>query len=781
MSELAEARQADEQRLREALRLSEERADLALDAAHAGVFDVDLTTGRVYGSSRYREILGLPDGPIDGRLTAEMIHPDDRAVALAPWDLPDVGGRLAWNARVQPRGSSEWRLIETRARVLRDEGGRPVRLIGVMHDVTDAAAQLDALRESERRLSEAQQVAGIGSWSWTPATGEIVWTDELFRIFDFERTDRAGPTFEAYLERIVPADRERLLSSIDRARNDGISYSFEHSIMLRDGSLRRVRSHGGAQRDDHGRIVRLVGTAQDVTEQWTLSERVRLSEARYALAVEGTSDGIWTYDLDTRRTEVSPRLLELLGRAHENAWVSTEWVSTIMPAADLELLREAVSRHLTQDAPLDLEVQMRTVSQGMRWFRLRGRAVRDAAGLPVQLAGALSDVTEQRALQARLQHDSKMNALGTLAGGIAHDFNNLVAAMLGYAQLAADEIPASSSAHAHLSQVIDAARRSREIVREILAFSRSDVPRRSAVDLAQLAAETVRLMQATRPEGTQLRVTGADVPRLVLGDPTQLQRIVLNLCTNGLDAIRQRGGTVEVELANETFDGPAAGLRGLASGHYVRLRVIDNGVGIAADALGRVFDPFFTTKPVGEGTGLGLSVVHGLVAAAGGTVTVHSVEHEGTTVSLWLPRLEAPGDPRDTVNTPDGATSHHRAEIVVVDDDPAVGRLLQVALSRAGYNARLFSRSREALQALTVGGLVCDCIVTDLAMPDLSGTEMLVALRDAGVDAPAVLVTGFADGISSDVRERARVLSIMEKPIELRAFVEMIQLAVAKR
>ncbi len=771
----------DEQRLREALRLSEERADLALDAAQAGVFDVDLTTGRVYGSARYRAILRVPDGPIDGRLTAEMIHPDDRAVALAPWNLPDEGGRLTWNARVRPHGSNDWRLIETRARVLRDEEGRPVRLIGVMQDVTDATAQLDALRESERRLSEAQQVAGIGSWSWNPATDEIVWTDELYRIFDVAKTTRPGPTFEEYLERIVPADRERLLTSIDRALHEGTSYHLEHSVILRDGSLRRVRSHGGAQRDDHGRIVRLVGTAQDVTEQWTLSERVRLSEARYALAVEGTSDGIWTYDLETRRTEVSPRLLELLGRSHENAWVSTEWVSTLMPAADLELLREAVSRHLAEEAPLDIEVQMRTVSQGMRWFRVRGRAVRDGSGVPLQLAGALSDVTEQRALQARLQHDSKMNALGTLAGGIAHDFNNLVAAMLGYAQLAAEEIPASSVAHAHLSQVIDAARRSREIVREILAFSRSDVPRRSAVDLAQLAGETVRLMQTTRPEGTQLRVTGADIPRLVLGDSTQLQRIVLNLCANSLDAIRVRGGEVEVELASDSFDGPAAGLRGVAPGHYVRLRVIDNGVGIPPDVIARVFDPFFTTKPVGEGTGLGLSVVHGLVTAAGGAVTVHSVEDEGTTVSVWLPRLEVPADSRDQVHASDGAPAHHRAQIVVVDDDPAVGRLLQVALSRAGYIANLFSRSREALHALTVGGLKCDCIVTDLAMPELSGIEMLVALRNAGVEAPAVLVTGFADGIAADDRARARVLSIMEKPIELRAFVEMIQLAVANR
>jgi PAS domain S-box-containing protein len=769
----------DEQRLREALRLSEERAELALDAAQAGVFDVDLMTGRVYGSARYRTILRLPDGPIDGRLVAEMIHPEDRAVAMEPWNLPDVGGRLTWNARVRPHGSNEWRLIETHARVLRDEEGRPARLIGVMHDVTDTVAQLDALRESERRLSEAQQVAGIGSWSWNPVTREIVWTEELYRIFDVERDGRAGPTFEEYLERIIPADRERLLASIDRALRDGTSYHFEHSVILRDGSLRRVRSHGGAQRDDHGRIVRLVGTAQDVTEQWMLSERVRLSEARYALAVEGTSDGIWTYDFLTRRTEVSPRLLELLGRAHENAWVSTEWVTTLMPAPDLELLRAAVSRHLTQNAPLDLEVQMSTESQGMRWFRLRGRAVRDASGVPVQLAGALSDVTEQRALQARLQHDSKMNALGTLAGGIAHDFNNLVAAMLGYAQLAADEIAASSPAHAHLSQVIDAARRSREIVREILAFSRSDVPRRSAVDLAQLTEETVRLMLTTRPEGVQLRVTGADVPRLVLGDPTQLQRIVLNLCTNSLDAVRSRGGDVEVRLANESFDAQAAGVRGLSPGHYVRLQVIDNGIGIAPDAIARVFDPFFTTKPVGEGTGLGLSVVHGLVAAAGGTVTVGSVEDEGTTVSVWLPRLDARTDARDRAPEVDAAVPQRRGRIVVVDDDPAVGRMLQVALSRANYDARLFSSAREALKALTVDGLDCDCIVTDLAMPELSGIEMLVALREAGIQAPALLVTGFANGLSPEVRERARVLSIMEKPIELRAFVEMIQVAVS--
>ncbi len=761
--------------LREALRLSEERVELALDAADAGVFDCDLITGFVYGSARYRAILGLPDGPIDGAETAAMTHPDDLVYALTPWTvLPEVNGRMVWTARVRPRGSSEWRLIETRARVVRDASGRPIRLIGVMQDVTSASSQIEALRESQRRLAEAQRVAGIGSWSWDPVTNEIIWTDELYRIFDMERDGQRGPSFEEYLGKLRPDERQTVLSFIQQALSEGTTYYFEHSVVLRDGSLRRVRSHGGVLRDEHGAIVRLVGTGQDMTEQWALMERLQRSEARYALAVQGTSDGIWQFDMRTRVSEVSPRLLELLGRPHDDQWVSTEWVSTVVPEADLELLKEAARRHLAHDAPLDIELQLRAGARGMRWFRLRGRAVRDADGVPILLAGALSDVTEQRALQARLQHDSKMNALGTLAGGIAHDFNNLVAAMLGYAQLASDEVPANSTAASHLAQVIDAARRAREIVREILAFSRPDEPRRSAVDLSQLVDETVRLLRPTLPSGVRVAVVGTSTPHLVLGDAVQLQRVLINLCANSLDAVRGREGDVTLQVSSEVFDELTAPAHGIVPGPYVRLQVMDSGVGIAPDLLARVFDPFFTTKPVGEGTGLGLSVVHGIVMAAGGTVTVESVEQLGTTVNVWLPQIEA----RPPMSGPQTGGAGAR-RVVVIDDDPAVGRLLQMALQRARYDAHLFTSSPDAVEALVGRSVECDCIVTDFAMPELNGIDLLLRVREAGIGVPAIMVTGFADGASQEMRARAQVHAMMEKPIELRAFVEMVGVVLA--
>ncbi len=776
----------DDASLREALRLSEERVDLALDAAHAGMFDMDLQTSRIYGSTRYRSMLRLPDGPIDAAMVAQLIHVNDRVPASTPWDLPEVNGRVVWRARVQPIGTTEWRTVETHARVLRDEHGSPIRMIGVMQDVTETVAQLDALRESERRLSEAQRVAGIGSWSWNPSTGDIVWTDELFRIFDLARDGRAGPTFDEYLARLMPADQERLQQAIDLALRDGTAYHFEHSVQLGDGSLRRVRSYGGTLRDEQGAIVRLVGTAQDVTEQWALSERVRRSEARYALAAEGTSDGIWSYDLGAGIGEVSPRLLDLLGRPHDGAWVSLDWIAEVVPAADLALLREAVRRHLEEGAPLEVELQLRTTSRGLRWFRIRGRAVREADGHAVRLAGALSDVTEQRALQARLQHDSKMNALGTLAGGIAHDFNNLIAAMLGFAQLASDELPADSPAHVHLTQVVAAARRSRDLVREILAFSRPDEPRRSAVDLAQLVRETVQLLQSTLPPGGALRATGDEVPRLVLGDPTQLQRVLLNLCANSIDAIRSRAdaGVVEVHLTCDLLDANAALALGVTPGHYVKVQVADNGIGIPDEALARVFDPFFTTKPVGEGTGLGLSVVHGIVMAADGAVTVDSIQHVGTTVAMWLPQLAslvASAPEHVDGDSATGATlAASRARVAVVDDDPAVGRLLQVALQREHHDVDLFTHAADALESMASSTARYDCIVTDFAMPELNGIDLLVQLRAAGVEAPAILVTGFADGASLDMRQRAGVLTVLEKPIELRTFVRVVHLAMAR-
>lgn len=774
--------------LGEALRLSEERADLALDAAGAGVFDCDFETGLLYGSPRFRAMFGLPDGPIDVHATIALMHPDDREGAFRPWSLPEVNGRIAWNARARPVGSTEWRSIETRARLLRDAHGRALRMIGIAQDVTDAVGQLDALRESEWRLAQAQRIASIGSWSWDVATKRIIWTDELFRIFDVERRGRAGPTLEEYNERLHPDDRPTLRALVDRAFADGSVFYLEHSIILRDGSLRRVRSHGGAFRDERGVIVQLVGTSQDMTEPWTLAERVRRSEARYALAVQGTSDGVWQFDMRSRVTEVSPRLLELLGRPHDAPWVSSDWVAHVVPENDLSLLKDAVTRHLQQDAPLDLELQLRTESRGVRWFRIRGGAVRDSDGQPILLAGSMSDVTEHRALQTRIQHDSRMNALGTLAGGIAHDFNNLLAAILGYAQLASDEVPASSAAASHLQQVTDAALRARTIVREILAFSRPDEPRRSAVDVAQLAEETIRLLHPTLPSGVRLRVADAATPRIVFGDAVQLQRVLLNLCANSVHAVRGRDGEIVLHIATESLDEHTAPAHGLVPGSYVRVQVTDNGVGIASDVLPRVFEPFFTTKPVDEGTGLGLSVVHGIVVAAGGSVAVESVQHVGTTVIVRFPQLDVRA--ARSAGAAGSASDAHVAgsvlaagasgrRVLVVDDDVAVGRLLQMALQRADYDVTLFSAPGEALEALASRALQCDCIVTDFAMPEMNGIEMLVRARAAGVAVPAIMVTGYADGVSLEMRDRAQVNTMVEKPIELRALVELVHAALA--
>lgn len=766
-----------ERALREALRVSDERAALALDAADAGVFDCDLLTGEVYGSARYRSMLGLGDGPIDAQATIDLIHPDDHVRVKTPWEMPEVAGRLVWTARVRGVNSTEYRLIETRAKVLRDDNGRPVRLIGVMQDVTEAAARVDALRESERRLAEAQRVAGIGSWSWDPQSNEITWTDELFRLYELPRAGRAGPSFDEYVNRLSPDVRDRLLASIELALRDGTPYDFEHDVVRLDGTQLRVRSYGGPIFGEDGRVARLVGTAQDMTVQWSLSERVRQNEERYALALEGTSDGIWHYDFLTRQTEVSPRLLAMLGYPHQDSWVSSDWILEVLPESDLSLLRDAVRRHLNEDAPLDMELRFRTPTRELRWYRLRGRALRDENGTPLRLAGALSDVTEQRALQARLHQDSKMNALGTLAGGIAHDFNNLVAAMLGYAQLAADEVPASSPVAGHLQQVMTAARRAREIVREMLAFSRADEPRRSAVDLLQLAQETEQLLRPTLPDHVDFAVAGLPGSLMVLADGVQLQRVLMNLCSNAVDAVRASGGQVVLRVSRVFVDEPTGATIGVVPGGYVRLQVIDNGVGIPPDVLGRVFDPFFTTKAVGEGTGLGLSVVHGIVVAAGGTVQMESIEGAGTTVSVWLPQLA----PRTAGAEPIVGGVAGGRRILVIDDDPAVGRLLQVALQRAHHEVQLFTSSRAAMEALTSRAVECDCIVTDFAMPEITGIELLLRIREAGVNTPAIMVTGFADGAPQEARERAQVLAMMEKPVELRAFIETVGLALASR
>ncbi|MBK9444017.1 MAG: response regulator [Comamonadaceae bacterium] len=348
------------------------------------------------------------------------------------------------------------------------------------------------------------------------------------------------------------------------------------------------------------------------------------------------------------------------------------------------------------------------------------------------------------ALETQLRESQKMQAIGTMAGGIAHDFNNIISAILGNVELARQDDSASPAVTTSLSEIDKAGRRARDLVRQILTFSRNEPPRRVALQLADVVHETMRLIRVTLPPKVSLTLDLPALPPLVLADATQVEQVLLNLCTNAIHAIGQNTGSIRVALSYRQQPAPALlALGEELSGAHILLKVSDTGCGMNDATLERVFEPFFTTKPVGQGTGLGLSVVHGIMRAHSGAILVHSTPGEGTEFSLFFPVVDLPAPPPCPPAAIASAVRGQGQRVMYVDDDEALVFLVKRLLTRKGYAVVTFSDPRLAAQSLRDDPLQCDLLVTDFNMPGYSGVDLLREVRTIRPDLPVALASGY--------------------------------------
>jgi signal transduction histidine kinase len=375
---------------------------------------------------------------------------------------------------------------------------------------------------------------------------------------------------------------------------------------------------------------------------------------------------------------------------------------------------------------------------------------RDASGDVIGVSGVAWDVTARvraeinaRDLEGQLRQSQKMETVGTLAGGIAHDFNNILSPIMGYTDLALSDLPAGHPARDDLEQVLKAARRARDLVKQILVFSRRGDQTRQTVQLHLVVNDALQLIRSMLPSNIELSQRVANQGDTVLADPGQMHQVIMNLATNAAYALRDRGGVLRVELGREELDAEHARTLGVAPGTYVVLSVIDQGEGMDADTLNRVFEPFFTTKRPGEGTGLGLSVVHGIVHSHGGSIEVKSVPREGATFRTYFPAAEMGEEP---VAEPGALAAAGGGEhILIVDDEPAIVGLLERMLESRGYRVTAFTSSEEALACFRDNADHFDAVITDQTMPRMSGTELARAVHELRPDKPVVLTTGYVD------------------------------------
>lgn len=417
-------------------------------------------------------------------------------------------------------------------------------------------------------------------------------------------------------------------------------------------------------------------------------------------------------------------------------------------------------------------------SKSKRWFINYDRAIKWIDGKLVRLQVA-TDITrvkkleeERRQTEAQLRQSQKMEAMGTLAGGIAHDFNNILSAILGYSELALGLVSTGSTVEQYLQEVLRAGNRARDLVQQILTFSRQAESEVKPVQADFIVKETLRLLRASLPTTIDIR-QHISSDALVLADPIQIHQLVMNLCTNAGAAMQEKGGNLEVSLENAELDEEfAARHPNIKAGHYLKLTVSDTGCGMTPDIQERIFDPFFTTKAKGQGTGMGLSVVHGIVNSLGGLITVHSQLGQGATFSLFLPPIERRALP---AIRPEKPIPRGSERILFIDDERALAEMGKRMLESLGYQVTTAMDGKKALALFKSNPKQFDLVLTDMTMPGMTGEELARELMRLRPLIPVILCTGFSARIDEKKAMAIGIRAFVPKPVLKRELAETLR------
>lgn len=686
---------------------AEARFQLATSASTDVLFIHDLVEDKIWWSDALFRQYGHADVPGVEKTDWWMsrVHPEDAPRLRERFEAARTGTDDHWTEEyrfARADGSYVW--VVDRARFLRDADGRALRSVGSMVDMT-------ALREGQERFRLAAEASQDVIYSWEPETGRTWRSESYSRTFGLDPfAPASGPG--SWRAAIHPDDLPRILHLRDTAITRGDDrWEYAYRVIRGDGSVAHVIDRALAQRRPDGRLHRLIGSIVDVT-------RLREEGERLRAVLRLASDVVYEIDLRAGTVLYSEGAVAIFGAEWEGEQPSPGiWTQSLHPEDAPQVLRQFRTFIAGRREDWRAEYRLRRSDGSYAHVRDRALALRDDEGEAFRIVGAIEDITDEVELAAKLQQAQRLEALGKLTGGVAHDFNNLLSVILANAELLADTAE-DAETQAPAAQVVQAAERGAELVRSLLAFARRQPLAPRALASASVLTELRCMLTRTLPAYIRLSVVTPDDLWPVEADPTQLQTALLNLAVNAGDAMPD-GGDLVIEAENCVVDSSyAAANPDARTGEFLRLSITDSGTGMLPDVAARAFDPFFTTKPVGRGSGLGLSMVHGFVSQSGGHVTLYSEAGQGTTVRLYLPRsrqgseahVGSLADPAEAI--PMGAGQH----VVVAEDDPALRPHVARLVESLGYRVTAVADGAAALEAIRAAGDV-SLLFTDVVMP----------------------------------------------------------------
>ena len=618
--------------------------------------------------------------------------------------------------------------------------------------MVDAQAESEAaLRNSENSLAITLQSIGDGVIA-TDLAGCVTRMNPAAELLTGWPAAQALGRPLAEVFRIIHRDkRESALDPIVGVLSTGAAVALANDTVLlsRQGGEYQIADSAAPIRDQSGQMVGMVLVFSDISERYRAEQAMRVNANVLRLrdrALAEISQGVLMTDAQARITYVNPGFERLTGYAETDVMGRT--AKFLQGAATSQDTLAEISRAMHAGKGFHGEILNYRKDGSVLWVALDISPLRDEQGVLTGFVGAQRDINERKQaeamhgrLEAQLRESQKLESIGTLAGGIAHDFNNILGAILGNLVLARDEVGPGHPALQSLEQIDRASRRARALVQQILAFSRRQMQVLVVQPLQPVLEETLALLRSGLPAMTELHADLATEPLYVNADATQIQQVLMNLGTNAWHALGGSSGRIEVGLAECVLDAAAGqALGGQPAGRYAHLWVSDTGTGMDDATRSRIFEPFFTTKAVGDGTGLGMSVVHGIVKAHRGGISVSSAVGQGSTIDLYFPICEPPAaDLADAAAG--GAARGYGEHVLYVDDDDVVRLVVERLLQRAGWRTTSVASAREALEVLAATPF--DLVVTDFNMPSASGLDLAVQLAKLHPALPVVIISGY--------------------------------------
>ncbi|MFC0408294.1 PAS domain S-box protein [Roseomonas elaeocarpi] len=808
----------------EALEVLNERLRQAQRATRDAIWDWDLRTGTVLWNEALEASYGWPAAQVEPTESwwVARLHPDDRARIQRSIHAVINGEEMDWTGEYRfERADGSYAEVLDRGAVIRDREGQPLRMLGAMFDQTERRQADTALRESEARFRTLFNSMDEGFCVIEFIDGPHGPLSDYVHIEanpGYERHTGIPDVVGRTLRDIAPDEAEGWLELYGGVLRSGQPIRFEREFVAVgrhiEVSAVRVEPPGRKQvsvlfRDVTARRRAETALRESEALAWENIQRVQLALAAGAIV------GTWFWDLPTDRFTVDEAFAQTFGLdpALGRSGLSLAQVVATVHPDDKPALSAAMGEAIARGGAYAHQYRVRRADGTYGWIEANGRVDHAPDGTPLSFPGVLIDVEERRAVEAErdrvaaelralnetleqriaertaellraedaLRQSQKMEAVGQLTGGIAHDFNNLLTGIIGALDLLGTRVTQGrlQDVDRYVNAAQGAARRAAALTHRLLAFSRRQTLDPKPTDVNRLAAGMEDMVRRTVGPAIAMEVAGAEALWPILVDPSQLENALLNLCINARDAMPE-GGRLRIETANRWLDERSAREMDLPAGQYVSLCVSDTGTGMTPDVIAKAFDPFFTTKPLGQGTGLGLSMIYGFARQSGGQVRILSEVGLGSSVSLYLPRHLGEADMAEAVPEPAEARRAGRGEtVLVVDDEPTVRMLVIEVLEELGYAAIEAGDGAAGLKVLE-SDVRIDLLVTDVGLPGgMNGRQMADAARVRRPGLKILFITGYAENAVVGNGHLEPGMHVMTKPFAMEALANRIRELIA--